>query len=130
MHFKMSSEKIMGALGQYIFASLPIVMKPNKVIRMDVVIGHNVSGVVTSEDRIGRIIFLLMIIPYLFKSTPVVIKQEYFLIKLSEDNITQFLDGYHKALDENMHLKRRSNPTMNVHMEKRLCYFPRENKTG
>ena len=120
----------MGSLGQYIFASLPIVMKPNKVPIIDVVIGHNVSGVVTSEDRIGRIIFLLMIIPYLFKSTPVVIKQEYFLIKLSEDNITQFLDGYHIALNENMHLKGRSNPTMNVHLGKSLCYFPRENKNG
>ena len=110
----------MGALGQYIFASLPIVMKPNKVPIIDVVIGHNVSGVVTSEDRIGRIIFLLMIISYLFKSTPMVSKQEYSPIKLSEDNITQFIYEYHKAPDENMHLKGSSNPTMNVCLGKRL----------
>ena len=126
----MSSENNYGCPWPLYFASLPIVTKQNKVPRIDVVIGHNVSYVVTGEDRIKRISFLLMIISDLFKSTPMVSNQEYFPINLSEDNITQFLDGYHKALDENMHLKGRSNPTMNAHLGKSLCYFNRENKTG
>ena len=53
-------------------------MKSNKVSKIDVFIDCNLSDVVTSEDGIKRRSFISVIMPYQFKSTPMVIKLEYF----------------------------------------------------
>ena len=68
----------MVALGQGVFSKPPIVMKANKVSKIDVFIEYNLSDVVTSEDGIKRRSFISVIMLYQFKSIPMVIKLEYF----------------------------------------------------
>ena len=54
-----SGNFFMGSIFQYIFSTLPSVIKPKKVTKIDVVIDRNVSDVVTGEDGIERIYYYL-----------------------------------------------------------------------
>ena len=84
-------------------------MKPKKVPKLDVVIRHNVSDVVTGEYVTESRSFIFISMSYQFKSILMVSDLEYFPIKWSEDRITSFIDRYHKTLDNIIYLKGRSN---------------------
>ena len=57
----------MDSLGQGYFAMVPIVLKPDKAQKKDVIIDNNVSDVVTGGERIEKIKFISVMMTFLFK---------------------------------------------------------------